>query len=86
MNRKVSAKAMLSVLFATGSETEDIYNGAIEASATLLGSLIVFAVNYIKVDWEKAGDASVILVSLLSAGLLIGMSQAENIWICYISE
>ena len=72
------------LLFNFSESSEDIYNGAVEAAATLLGAVNVFIVGFLPINWVKWGDLAIIFVASVSALLLYLMSQTEQIWMAYI--
>ncbi len=63
-----------------------IYNGLIEAAATLLGAVTVLAVGYLPTNWSRWGDLGITLVALCSGLLLFFMSITEEIWVAYIGK
>ncbi len=67
-------------------EEGEIYNGAVEATTTLLGALFVFAVGFLPVRWDKFGDYAILAVSILGGVILIGMGRTEAIWFAYVGE
>ncbi|CAK8698310.1 unnamed protein product [Clavelina lepadiformis] len=67
------------------SEDHEIYNGAVETVATVLGALGALAVGYIKVNWVKWGEFSLGFISLVICVLLMAMYWTTDIWICYVA-
>ncbi len=62
----------------------EIYNGAVEAVATLSGALTVFAVGQITfVDWKRFGDVAILIVTLVGGFLLSAMAYTDTIWMAY---
>ncbi|XP_074078064.1 thiamine transporter 1 isoform X2 [Macrotis lagotis] len=62
-----------------------IYNGGVEAASTLLGTVAVFAVGYIKISWSTWGEMTLSVFSLLIAVAVYVMNKVNNIWVCYSS-
>ena len=57
-----------------------------EAAATLLGAINVFAVGFVSVNWVKWGDFAIIIVAGLSAFLLYLLSITGEIWVAYVGQ
>ncbi|XP_070538092.1 thiamine transporter 2-like [Ptychodera flava] len=67
-------------------EAEDsvnVYNGAVEAVATLSGALSAFILAFVKFNWTIFGELTLGVVSVLDSCLLLVMSITSNIWIAY---
>uniref|UniRef100_A0A0R3RUY0 Thiamine transporter 2 n=1 Tax=Elaeophora elaphi TaxID=1147741 RepID=A0A0R3RUY0_9BILA len=60
------------------------YNGITECTATLIGAIVCFFVQYLKIDWVKCGELVLWINSMISAILLIAMSQTTSAFIAYI--
>ncbi|XP_050833767.1 thiamine transporter 2 isoform X3 [Serinus canaria] len=65
------------------SHSSTVYNGAVEAIATFLGSATSMAVGYVKINWDLSGELALGIFSALDAGSLLLMHFTENIWACY---
>nr|XP_002131058.1 thiamine transporter 1-like isoform X2 [Ciona intestinalis] len=61
----------------------EVYNGAVEAAATVLGALGAFCVGFIKLNWTRWGEIALGLCSLCKCGLLLLMYWTTDIWLCY---
>ncbi|CAH1266532.1 SLC19A3 [Branchiostoma lanceolatum] len=61
-----------------------VWNGAIEAAATLLGAMVSFSMGYLHVNWIVLGEMTLGVLSALDAVLLIVMATAYQIWVNYI--
>ncbi|KAM9614197.1 thiamine transporter 2-like [Morphnus guianensis] len=69
--------------FRAPSHSSAVYNGAVEAIATILGSATSMAVGYIKVNWDLSGELALGIFSAMDAGCLFLMHFTDNIWACY---
>ncbi|XP_010566611.1 thiamine transporter 2 [Haliaeetus albicilla] len=69
--------------FRAPSHSSAVYNGAVEAIATILGSATSMAVGYIKVNWDLSGELALGIFSAMDAGSLFLMHFTDNIWACY---
>ncbi|XP_077971124.1 thiamine transporter 2-like isoform X1 [Styela clava] len=67
-----------------GHESE-VYNGAVEAAAQILGAGAAFSVGYMRVDWKKWGEMFLGWGSVIKSGLLLIMYMTTDIWICYVA-
>lgn len=67
------------------SQSSDIYNGGVEAVATLLGAVAVFVVGHVKTSWATWGEIALALFSLFIAAAVFVMDTVRNIWVCYAS-
>uniref|UniRef100_H2ZIX4 Major facilitator superfamily (MFS) profile domain-containing protein n=1 Tax=Ciona savignyi TaxID=51511 RepID=H2ZIX4_CIOSA len=63
----------------------EVYNGAVEATATVLGALGAFCVGFVKLNWSIWGELALGLCSLCKCGLLMLMYWTTDIWICYVA-
>ncbi|KAM9274938.1 LOW QUALITY PROTEIN: thiamine transporter 2-like [Cariama cristata] len=68
--------------FRAPSHSSAVYNGAVEAIATFLGSATSMAVGYVKVNWDLSGELALGIFSAMDAGSLL-MHFTDNIWACY---
>ncbi|XP_059678767.1 thiamine transporter 2 [Gavia stellata] len=69
--------------FKAPSHSSAVYNGAVEAIATFLGSATSMAVGYVKVNWDLSGELGLGIFSAMDAGSLFLMHFTDNIWACY---
>ncbi|KAM8805119.1 thiamine transporter 2-like [Eudromia elegans] len=69
--------------FRAPSHSAAVYNGAVEAIATFLGSATSMAVGYIKLNWDFSGELALGIFSAMDAGSLFLMHFTSNIWACY---
>uniref|UniRef100_A0A8D0F3S5 S19A3 protein n=1 Tax=Strix occidentalis caurina TaxID=311401 RepID=A0A8D0F3S5_STROC len=69
--------------FRAPSHSSAVYNGAVEAIATFLGSATSMAVGCIKVNWDLSGELTLGIFSAMDAGSLFLMHFTDNIWACY---
>ncbi|KGL86913.1 Thiamine transporter 2, partial [Charadrius vociferus] len=69
--------------FRAPSHSSAVYNGAVEAIATFLGSATSMAVGYVKVNWDLSGELALGIFSTMDAGSLFLMYFTDNIWACY---
>lgn len=69
--------------FRAPSHSSAVYNGAVEAVATFLGSATSMAVGYVKVNWDLTGELALGIFSAMDAGSLFLMYFTDNIWACY---
>ncbi len=62
-----------------------MYNGAVEAAATLLGALTVVAVGFASgLKWERLGDWAIVVVAVAGGAVLILMGVINHIWMAYV--
>ncbi|XP_062438768.1 thiamine transporter 2-like [Rhea pennata] len=69
--------------FRAPSHSSAVYNGAVEAIATFLGSATAMAVGYVKLNWDLSGELTLGIFSAMDAGSLFLMYFTNNIWACY---
>ncbi|XP_053930162.1 thiamine transporter 2 [Cuculus canorus] len=69
--------------FRAPSHSSAVYNGAVEAIATFLGSATSMAVGYIQVNWDLSGELALGIFSAMDASSLFLMHFIDNIWACY---
>ncbi|XP_051854271.1 reduced folate transporter [Antechinus flavipes] len=60
-----------------------VYNGAVDAAATLLGALTAFAAGFVRIRWALWSELLIGAVTGLQAGLVLLMYTTRNIWLCY---
>lgn len=64
---------------------DETYNGAVEATAQILGAIAAFLVGYLTINWGRWGEMFLGIGSLLEAVLLYLMATTDIIWVCYIA-
>ncbi|XP_068239536.1 thiamine transporter 1 [Palaemon carinicauda] len=64
-------------------ETEELYNGLVEALSTLMGALSAFAVGYLHLNWALFGEGAMAIISLIDGILLIFLGLTNWIWVGY---
>ncbi|XP_074858089.1 reduced folate transporter [Carettochelys insculpta] len=62
-----------------------VYNGGVDAAATLLGAITAFAAGYVKIPWALWSELLIGCVTAFQTGLLLLMSTTANIWLCYVA-
>ena len=65
-------------------EENESWNGAIEAATTFTGAVVVFAVKFLDVNWEKWGSVAIVSMTGLTSILLFLMGTTSEIWMAYI--
>ncbi|XP_045157086.2 thiamine transporter 2-like [Mercenaria mercenaria] len=63
---------------------EDVYNGAVEATSTLLGSVTVMLVGFVPVQWSERAELFMSVVCAGNAAFLIVMAHTSSIWVAYV--
>ncbi|XP_076131531.1 thiamine transporter 2-like [Alosa pseudoharengus] len=64
-------------------ENFTVYNGGVDAVATLSGAAASVAVGHTTLNWSLWGELALGVFSTLSAGSVYLMDLTSNIWICY---
>ncbi|XP_045914033.1 reduced folate transporter isoform X1 [Micropterus dolomieu] len=67
------------------TENKNVYNGGVEAAATLLSAIISFAAGFVKIRWNLWSELVIGVITGLQAGLLLLMGSTDNIWVCYVA-
>lgn len=62
----------------------DAKNGITECANTLIGALLTFLVQYLKINWVKRGEAVLFVTSTAAAALIFLLSQTTSIILAYI--
>ncbi|XP_076282411.1 thiamine transporter 1-like [Lasioglossum baleicum] len=76
----------IQLLWQTAVSTEDkIYNGAVDALYTIIGTMTVFCIGKVPFNWSLIGDTVVSLMSFMEGILLVVSSYSYNIWLLYLS-
>ncbi|KAL3848261.1 hypothetical protein ACJMK2_019130 [Sinanodonta woodiana] len=65
-------------------ENADVYNGAVEAASTLLGTISVMLVGFLPVEWSRRAEFFMAFVCAANAVFLIMMAHTSNIWVAYV--
>lgn len=65
-------------------EHRHVYNGAVEATATICAAGAAFTISLLKVNWPLWGEFTIAIFSLLDAILLFVAASAEMLWLAYI--
>ncbi|KAM9000436.1 reduced folate transporter [Sarcophilus harrisii] len=60
-----------------------VYNGAVDAAATLMGALTAFGAGFVRIRWALWSELLIGAVTGLQAGLVLLMYSTRNIWLCY---
>jgi len=65
-------------------ENKHLYNGAVEATATICAAGAAFIISLLKVNWPLWGELTIAVFSLLDAVVLFIAASAETLWIAYV--
>ncbi|XP_020368415.1 reduced folate transporter isoform X1 [Rhincodon typus] len=65
-------------------ENRGVYNGGVDAAATLLGAIASFSAGHVKLRWSLWAELVIFVITALQAGLLFLMNTTTNIWVCYV--
>ncbi|XP_076165974.1 thiamine transporter 1 [Ptiloglossa arizonensis] len=65
------------------SSGDNIYNGAVDSLYTIIGTITVFCIGKIPLNWSFIGDIIVSFMSLVEGILLMISSYSYNIWLLY---
>ncbi|XP_072338042.1 reduced folate transporter isoform X2 [Scyliorhinus torazame] len=65
-------------------ENRGVYNGGVDAAATLLGAIASFSAGHVKLQWSLWAELVIFVITALQAGLLFLMNTTTNIWVCYV--
>lgn len=60
-----------------------IYNGAVDFAYAIVGSISVFSVGKIQLNWVLLGDIICCVFALLEGSILLASSYSYNIWFLY---
>ncbi|XP_017783550.1 PREDICTED: thiamine transporter 1-like [Nicrophorus vespilloides] len=66
------------------SSEGSVYNGAVEAAATLLGFLSALFAGYLKIEWKGKGELVLSICAIIAGGLIVLSSQTEYVMVSYI--
>ncbi|KAL4237195.1 hypothetical protein ACF0H5_005575 [Mactra antiquata] len=64
-------------------DDEDVYNGAVEAASTLLGTGTVLLVGFLPINWSNKAELFMAGVCVGNAAFLIIMAHTSSIWVAY---
>ncbi|XP_032690025.1 thiamine transporter 1-like isoform X2 [Odontomachus brunneus] len=67
----------------TVQSNDEIYNGAVDFIYAIIGSMTVFCVGKIRLNWIVWGDISLSIFSFLGGAIMIECSYSYNIWFLY---
>ncbi|XP_056670538.1 reduced folate transporter [Monodelphis domestica] len=62
---------------------DKVYNGGVDAAATLLGAAAAFAAGFVRLRWAVWSELVIGSVTVLQAGLILLMYSTGDIWLCY---
>lgn len=65
-------------------ENRHLYNGVVEATATICAAGAAFIISLLKVNWLLWGELTIALFSLIDAVLLFIAASANTLWLAYI--
>ncbi|XP_069790284.1 reduced folate transporter isoform X2 [Narcine bancroftii] len=65
-------------------ENRGVYNGGVDAVATLLGAIASFSAGHVTLRWSLWAELVIFVVTALQASLLFLMNTTSNIWVCYV--
>ncbi|XP_039597298.1 solute carrier family 19 member 3b [Polypterus senegalus] len=60
-----------------------VYNGAVEAAASVVGSMASFSVTFMTLDWDTWGELILGIFSSVSTSAIFMMAFTDSIWLCY---
>jgi len=66
------------------NHSNEQWNGAVEATSTLLGAALAFAFAFIKLNWALVGEILLVFISILDGIILISMGVFNSIWVAYV--
>lgn len=65
-------------------ENRHLYNGVVEATATICAAGAAFIISLLKVNWPIWGELTIAIFSLLDAVLLFVAASAKTLWLAYV--
>ncbi|KAK4036389.1 hypothetical protein OUZ56_028448 [Daphnia magna] len=68
---------------ALDSESENVYNGGVEALHAFLGALTTLAVGHLSIDWSVYGEPVIAVISLFEGVMLFVAGNTDILWITY---
>lgn len=69
---------------ASSTGTTYQYNGLVEATAVLFGSLGALSVSFLRVNWSVWGEVVIAALSLVESGSLLLSTFTEQLWVAYV--
>ncbi|KAI6238059.1 Folate-like transporter 2 [Aphelenchoides fujianensis] len=72
----------------TADMKESPMNGFAEAGYTFVATISILCMNSFAIDWDKWGEAILVLISVIDTIILVIYSQSQSIWVmygCYIA-
>jgi len=66
-------------------ESASAYNGAVEATHTLLSAAATLAIGYTSIDWSVYGEAVLAFISIVEGVLLYVAGNATQLWVAYVT-
>ncbi|CAD5225719.1 unnamed protein product [Bursaphelenchus okinawaensis] len=66
-------------------KSPDLLNGFVTAIVPLLALLSILGMERLPINWLKWGESSLVLGSIIQAGLLYTMSQTKLLWVMYVT-
>ncbi|XP_046639183.1 thiamine transporter 1-like [Daphnia pulicaria] len=67
------------------SGTNNIYNGAVEATHTFLSALATIAIGYAPVNWSVYGEPVIAVISLFEGAMLYLAGSSNELWVAYVT-
>lgn len=67
------------------TEAASSYNGAVEATHTLLSAAATLMIGYTPIDWSVYGEATLAIISLIEGVLLYISGNATQLWVAYVT-
>ncbi|XP_076039803.1 thiamine transporter 1-like [Oratosquilla oratoria] len=66
-------------------ETDTIWNGAVEATQTLLSAIAALSIGFVHLNWALLGELTLAIISLLDGVVLSYMGVTSEIWVAYVN-
>uniref|UniRef100_A0AAF5Q5J0 Reduced folate carrier n=3 Tax=Wuchereria bancrofti TaxID=6293 RepID=A0AAF5Q5J0_WUCBA len=82
MSLQISAYSQ--TLWGEVQNEETTFNGFAEATYTACAAIAIMLMNMISIDWDKWGEAALVLISSIDCALLLLFSKAKTIYVMYI--
>lgn len=68
-----------------GENKHQLYNGAVEASLTILSATAALTAGLLTVNWAKYGEITLGICTMLAGSVIFTSTIIKNIWISYAS-
>ncbi|VDK88132.1 unnamed protein product [Litomosoides sigmodontis] len=81
MSLQVSAYSQ--TLWGEVQKEETTLNGFAEATYTACAAIAIMLMNMLSIDWDKWGEAALVLISSIDCALLLLFSQAQTIYVIW---